>query len=225
MRISALLAAFNTERYVAAAVASMLAQTKPACEIIAVDDGSSDGTAAVLRRFGDRIRLIARPHLGAPQAFNAALAAASGDCLAFNDADDLWAPGKLAMQSARLAARPDLDAVFGAVQQFVSPDWAAGAAAPAMPPQAGINKIGMLIRRAAFYRVGPFETSFQFCEFGDWYARALRAGLRMEQHAETVGYRRLHATNTGRIHRDVARGEHLLALKRSLDARRGVRRA
>jgi glycosyltransferase involved in cell wall biosynthesis len=222
MRISALLAAFNTERYVADAVASMLAQTVPAYEIIAVDDGSSDGTAAVLRGFGERIRVLERPHLGAPQAFNAALAAASGDLLAFNDADDLWAPDKLAIQAARLDACPDLDAVFGAVQQFVSPDWTADAAA--LPPQPGISKIGMLIRRPAFDQVGPFDTTYQYCEFGDWYARALRIGLRLEQHAQTVGYRRLHANNTGRVHRDAARDEHLLALKRSLDARRGVRR-
>jgi glycosyltransferase involved in cell wall biosynthesis len=224
MKISALLAAFNTERYVAAAVTSILAQTSPAFEIIAVDDGSSDGTAAALRAFGDRIRLIELPHLGAPQAFNAALAAASGELLAFNDADDLWAPTKLATQATLLATDPDLDAVFGAVQQFVSPDWVAGAVEPTMSPQAGVNKIGMLIRRSAFERVGSFDASFQYCEFGDWYARALRVGLCVQQHSEIVGYRRLHASNTGRIHRNAARDEHLLALKRSLDARRGLRR-
>ena len=220
MKISALLAAFNTERYVAAAVTSIISQTSPAFEIIAVDDGSSDGTAAALREFCDRVRVLELPHRGAPQAFNAAIAAASGEFLAFNDADDLWAPTKLATQGALLASRPDLDAVFGAVQQFASPDWTAGASSPAMPPQAGINKIGMLIRRSAFERVGSFDTSFHYCEFGDWYARALQVGLRVEQHAEIVGYRRLHASNTGRIHRDAARDEHLLALKRSLDARR-----
>ena len=222
MKISAVLAAFNTERYVGAAITSMLSQTLPAFEIIAVDDGSSDGTVAALREFGDRVRLIELPHGGAPQAFNAAIVAASGEFLAFNDADDLWAPAKLATQAALLAACPKLDAVFGAVQQFSSPDWAADAAGSAMPPQAGVNKIGMLVRRAAFQRVGPFDTSFQYCEFGDWYARALRVGLRMEQHADIVAYRRLHASNTGRVHRDAARDEHLLALKRSLDARRRI---
>jgi glycosyltransferase involved in cell wall biosynthesis len=230
MRISALVAAFDAEPYVAAAIDSMLAQTLPACEIIAVDDGSRDGTRRVLRGYGDRIRRIELPHGGAPRALNAALAVATGEALAFNDADDLWAPDKLAVQVAALAAAPELDAVFGAVQQFVSPDWSphsiphwpGGGTAPAAP-QPGCHKIGMLIRRPAFARVGPFDTAFQYCDFGDWYARALHAGLRQLQHPEIVAFRRLHAGNTGRIHRAAVRHEHLLALKRALDTRRGIK--
>ena len=222
MRISALVAAFNTDRYVAAAIESMLAQTVRACEVIALDDGSTDNTVEVLRSFGDRIRVIEAPHRGAPAAFNAAVTAATGDVLAFNDADDLWAPEKLAIQSQHLANEPQLDAVFGAGQQFVSPDWeslenGAGMAAP----QPAIGKIGMLIRRSAFERIGKFDPAFQFVDFVDWYARAIKLGLRARTFPEIVAFRRLHASNTGRVHRAEARAEYLLSLKRSLDLRRG----
>jgi glycosyltransferase involved in cell wall biosynthesis len=218
--ISAVMAAYNAERYVAASVDSMLAQSLPPTEIIVVDDGSTDATAATLRRFGKRIRLVETPHRGGPAAFHTAVALASGDTLAFNDADDLWAPTKLAVQSAMLAEDPELDAVFGAVRQFVSPDWA-GAPALAILPQPGVSKIGMLVRRAAFLRVGSFDPSLHFMEFSDWYARALRLGLRATRHGELVAHRRLHPNNIGRVQRDEARREQLLVLKRSLDARRG----
>ena len=219
MRISALMGAYDARAYVAAAVESVLAQTLPAFEIVVVDDGSTDGTRDVLRGFGDRIRLIEAEHRGAPAAFAAAVAAASGDVLAFNDADDLWAPGKLAVQAAALAQDPGLDAVFGAVQQFVSPDWAQGIPT-AMPPQAGVSKIGMLVRRDAFLRVGSFDPSYRLMEFPDWWARAHLSGLRTAHLAEVVAYRRLHAGNAGRLRRDEARGEQPLVLKRRLDLNR-----
>ena len=220
--VSALMGAYNAERYVVAAVESVLAQTLPPSEVIVVDDGSTDGTVAALRAFGDRIKLVEAPHRGAPAAFATAVEASCGPLLAFNDADDLWAPTKLALQSQALADDPTLEAVFGEVQQFVSPDWAQ-APIPRFPPQAGVSKIGMLVRRSAFLRVGSFDASFQLNEFPDWYARALSCGLRSRQLPEIVAFRRLHAGNVGRIRRDEARDEQLLALKRRLDARRAAR--
>jgi glycosyltransferase involved in cell wall biosynthesis len=222
LRISALIASFNTDRYVAAAIESMLAQSVGACEVIAVDDGSTDRTVEVLRGFGDRIRLIEAPHRGAAAAFNAAVTAATGSVLAFNDADDLWVPEKLAIQSRHLDSDPQLDAVFGAGQQFVSPDWESPEhGAGVAPPQPGISKIGMLIRRSAFERIGQFDTGYQFLDFFDWYLRGINRGLRARTFPEIVAFRRLHAGNITRVRRAETRAEALLSLKRSLDLRRG----
>ncbi|KQT58461.1 hypothetical protein ASG52_21620 [Methylobacterium sp. Leaf456] len=220
MRISAVMGAYNAAPYVGAAVESVLAQTMPPFEIIVVDDGSTDGTGDVLRAFGDRIRLIETENRGAPTAFATAVAEASGEGLAFNDADDLWAPTKLAVQSALLAADPGIDAVFGTVQQFASPDWAEGAAFGAFPPQPGVSKIGIFVRREAFLRTGSFDPSYRLMDFPDWYARASLAGLRAAHHPDLVAHRRLHAGNVGRLRRDEARNEQLLVLKRRLDLSR-----
>jgi len=84
--------AYNAERYVRAAVDSVLAQTHPYVEIICVDDGSADATGEILESYGDRIRLIRVGNQGACAARNLALAEARGEFVQFFDADNLMYP-------------------------------------------------------------------------------------------------------------------------------------
>lgn len=87
--------------FVGDAVDCALAQTAP-CEVIVVDDGSTDGTADVLARYGDRIRVIALPHGGPSAARNAGIDAADGEFLMLLDADDLIAPNKVEAQMVEM---------------------------------------------------------------------------------------------------------------------------
>ena len=225
MKISAVMAAFNAERYVAAAIESILAQTRKADEIIVVDDGSTDRTAEVLARYADKITLLRQENRGPATAFNRGIAAASGNMLAFQDADDLWAENKLDLQSCTLAEDPDLDAVFGYIKQFVSedvpPEIARNYLVP--DPQPGISKIGMLIRRAAFDRTGGFDSNLAVLEFVDWYARAQALGIKVRVENQIVAFRRLHESNSGRLKRAEQQQETLLGLKQALDLRRKKR--
>ncbi|MGH2874414.1 MAG: glycosyltransferase family 2 protein, partial [Solirubrobacteraceae bacterium] len=109
---SVVIPAFNAAATVGSAVASALSQTRPALEVIVVDDGSDDGTARVVRELAaPQVRLVAQPHRGVSAARNAGIAAARGRLLAFLDSDDLWLPrylelaaiGLLAQQHAGLA--------------------------------------------------------------------------------------------------------------------------
>ena len=97
-RISVVIPAFNRAQCVARAVKSVLAQTFKNLEIIAVDDGSSDGTADVLKTFGDKVKLIRQPNRGVSAARNTGIRAASGNWIAFLDSDDCWHPEKLERQ-------------------------------------------------------------------------------------------------------------------------------
>ncbi|MGD9695294.1 MAG: glycosyltransferase family 2 protein [Thermoleophilia bacterium] len=104
-RVSVLMPVFNGGRYLADAVTSVLRQTHADLELIAVDDGSTDDTAAVLGRCHDpRVRVVRTEHVGVAAAGNAAIAHARGEYLARHDADDLMAPDRIARQVAYLDA-------------------------------------------------------------------------------------------------------------------------
>lgn len=217
------MAAYNAERYVAAALDSVLAQTLPADEIIVVDDGSTDGTPDVLRSYADRVRNIRQENQGPARALNAGVSAARGDALAFLDADDLWVAEKLRMQCDALSIEDELEAVFGLVRQFISPDVdpviARNYVVPT-DPQPGISKIAMLIRRGAFERVGSFNKSYKVIDFAEWYVRACALGLRSRTLPQVVALRRQHPGNIGRRKRSQEHDELLETLKHSIHLRR-----
>lgn len=100
--VSILMPTYNHERYVRAAISSVLAQTYPHWELIAVDDGSTDRTTEILRACGDpRVRVVERPHKGIhalAENYNLALELSQGELIAVLEGDDLWPPDKLEVQ-------------------------------------------------------------------------------------------------------------------------------
>jgi Glycosyl transferase family 2 len=113
--VSCVVTAYNVERFVGAAVQSALDVDWPQdrLEVIVVDDGSSDGTAAMLADFGDRIRVISQPNRGFNAAMSAGIGAASGDYIAILDGDDEWPRDKLQLQVRFLESRPGVGLVHG----------------------------------------------------------------------------------------------------------------
>jgi glycosyltransferase involved in cell wall biosynthesis len=106
MRISVVIPTYNRATIVPRAIESALSQTRPADEVIVVDDGSRDDTASTVARFGDRIRCIRQENGGVSKARNAGVLAATGDWIAFLDSDDVWIPRKLETQVRQLAQHP-----------------------------------------------------------------------------------------------------------------------
>src|SRR5215203_2881736 len=111
--VSAIIPVYNSERYLAEAIESVLVQTYPSHEIIVVDDGSIDGSAQVAKRFGSAVRYVFQRQAGVGAARNHGVELAEGRFFAFLDADDLWTKDKLQLQLAAFAADPELEAVFG----------------------------------------------------------------------------------------------------------------
>lgn len=187
-------------RYLADAVDSALGQPE-VCEVLVIDDGSSDGTAAIAQAMGDRgVRYFRQDPLGAAAARNKGVALAAGAMLAFLDADDLWLPGKLA---AELQALQDSkgDLIFTQIEEFVSLDLLAEEAATLRPHIGlleGVSIVTLLMRRADFLRVGPFDATIRTGEFLHWYARAQELGLRSHTVDQLFARRRLHLNNHGR---------------------------
>lgn len=214
--VSVVIPAYDAERYLGAAIASVLAQAVAVGEVIVVDDGSSDATAAVGAAFGPPVVCLSRVHGGIGAARNAGIERATGNMLAFLDADDLWAPGKLERQLAAFAADPGVDLVFGHAVEFRGEPPAAGDPGEHQP---GYVAGALLARREAFLRVGMFATGFRVGEFIDWYARAKELGLREVLLPDVVLYRRLHDQNTGLRARD-SRVDYTRVLRAALQRRR-----
>ena len=108
MKISVVIPAYNAEKTIGRAIESVLSQTRPADEVIVVDDGSTDVTAEVVRLYGDKVVLIQQENAGASVARNTGINAAKGNWIAFLDGDDEWLPEKLQLQLAHLQKHPDL---------------------------------------------------------------------------------------------------------------------
>jgi glycosyltransferase involved in cell wall biosynthesis len=112
--LSVIVPTYDSERYVAEAIGSARCQTLRELEIIVVDDGSTDGSAEVVRRHlvDRRVRYVRQPNQGIAAARNTGLALARGEFVAFLDADDRWLPAKAERHVAHLRAEPSLDASF-----------------------------------------------------------------------------------------------------------------
>ena len=97
--VSILIPAYNAEEWIAETLQSAVAQTWQRTEIIVVDDGSTDRTLAIARKFeSERVLVVANEHLGAAATRNKALSLSRGDYIQYLDADDLLAPDKIARQ-------------------------------------------------------------------------------------------------------------------------------
>jgi glycosyltransferase involved in cell wall biosynthesis len=108
MRISVIIPAYNAAAYIERALRSVLSQTRAADEVIVVDDGSSDNTADILKKYQNQIISIRQPNAGVSAARNTGIRAATGDWIAFLDADDEWLPEKLELQCAYHREHPDI---------------------------------------------------------------------------------------------------------------------
>jgi glycosyltransferase involved in cell wall biosynthesis len=199
-RVSVVVAVRDGERYLAEALDSILRQSTTPGEVVVVDDGSTDATPVLLERYAAHVRVVRQSGAGVAAALNRGIAIAHGTLLAFLDADDVWLPDALRCRLTRIDAADDPDAVFGRMQQFVSPELDASHVAGLHfdPTPRDVTLFGtMLVRRSAVDRVGPLDRSYTTGANIDWMSRARAIGLRTAELTDIVMRRRLHQTNLG----------------------------
>jgi len=212
MRLTIVLTVHDGERFLGEAIDSVLAQTRAVDEIIAVDDGSSDGSAGILAAY-PQIRVIPQSQSGCAVARNRGIAAATGDTVALLDQDDVWDRDKLRLQVTALDADPALGFAVCAIRNFLTPGLDA---APAWvnPRTLGVAQRGfgtgtLVLRRWAFARAGPFDPTKAPLDDSDWFVRAIDADIGYVHVNDAVVHRRIHDRNlSGSVNADSAR--HLL---------------
>lgn len=225
--VSVMIPVYNGEAYLGEAIDSVLQQDYRPIEIVVVDDGSDDGSGVVARSYGDQVRYVRQDRAGNGAARNRAVALATGELFTFLDADDRLAPGALSRLVTTLTHDQSLEAVYGHVREFVSPDLDAEALARLRPPIdriAGCLPTNMLMRRSTFLRVGAFPTHLRVGVTVDWSARADELRIRKTLLDDVLFERRLHASNNGIRERE-HRSHYLHVVKAAMDRRRALRDA
>ena len=182
--VSAVIPTFNRGPLLERAIGSVLAQTYRPVEIIVVNDGSTDDTAARVGRLDiPGLRYFhTRANAGAAAARNLGIAEARGDLIAFLDADDEWLPEKIARQVAAFAGGPQRIALIYCGAAEVSPDWPTverhpvlrGALFEKLRLRNFLRTPSVMVRRDVLDRVGGFDCGLAACEDWDLWLRIAR---------------------------------------------------
>jgi glycosyltransferase involved in cell wall biosynthesis len=191
--VSAIMAAYNAEEWIAETLASVLAQDWHPFEVIVVDDGSDDRTGELIRSF-PAVRCIQQANAGPSAARNAALELANGEFVAIFDADDLFPPERLRTQVAYLLGHPDVGGVLGRQEWLNPPDWLTRDAV--YGDLAGIPVGGSAMFRTSVLReVGGYDTALQRGEDTDLLIRLREQGIDYVVLPDVVLYRRYRPTS------------------------------
>ncbi len=217
--VGVVIPAWNAERWLGQALESVLAQEHMPVDVLVIDDGSTDATADVARRFPSPVRVIGQANAGIGASRNRGVEQVAGDVVAFLDADDLMTPASISCRMPVLAGRPEIDLVFGTVRRFSL--LADGVPVSLNEPQPAHLPGAMLVRRTALAAVGPFPMQAHVAEGLDWLLRARELALGEVTVPEQVIWRRVHGENNSLRHREQI-GEFAHALKASLDRRRAA---
>jgi glycosyltransferase involved in cell wall biosynthesis len=212
-RISVLMPVYNAERYVARAIESILAQTLGDFEFLIVDDGSKDGSRAIVERYAatdSRIKLVSRPNTGIVAALNEMIERSTGELLARMDADDVARPDRFERQVAYLDAHPEC-VMVGSRVRIIDPDGhpltilnealTHEQLDSGMLADAGqlIYHPSVVIRKRAIDQVGVYRDDFLHCEDLDLFLRLAETGrivnlpeplLDYREHMAKVGHER-----------------------------------
>jgi glycosyltransferase involved in cell wall biosynthesis len=179
-RVSVIVPVYNAERTIERTLRSVLDQQFDACEIIAVDDGSTDSSFSMLNAYHDQVTTLRQPNRGPGAARNAGAKVAAGEYLAFLDADDVWLPAKLKTSVDQLDLSSGVVAVYSDV---LCND---GHIINSMPSSPSLNDLlncesalypsAAVVRRSAFEECGGFSPEFEKNDFGEdtFFALQLR---------------------------------------------------
>jgi glycosyltransferase involved in cell wall biosynthesis len=214
--VSVIIPVHNGQAYIQAAIESVLTQDHAPVETIVVDDGSTDSSGHIARRY-PQLRYVHQANRGPAAARNAGLALARGAFITFLDHDDIAHPARVETQAGFLQRNDGVDCVLGRMEPIFDEgveraQW--------VEPAHGVYAMSAMIRAAVFERVGGFDERHRHGEDWEWLVRIRQAGLRIEILPDVLGWRRVHRSNLSRD------GDHTGAwmmerLKEGLDRRRG----
>lgn len=200
--ISVVIPVYNGEKTIGETLQSVLNQTYKNLEVVVINDGSKDSTAAIVEEFQDnRIKLCSYPNAGLAASRNRGIDQSSGDYISFTDADDVWTPEKLADQLTALKQHPDAAVAYSWTDyideqsQFLQAGTHISASGNVFAKLLEINFIesgsNVLIRRDALKTVGDFDVTLTAAEDWDMWLRLAKKYEFVAVPSVQVLYRRM----------------------------------
>jgi len=194
-RVSVIIPVYNGEKFLEEAIKSVFNQGYDNLECIVVDDGSTDGSAAIAKKFGQIIYLH-QENACVAAARNRGVQKASGDYLAFLDADDIWDLKKLATQISYMEENQDMDYSVTKHSLFLAegvrklPAWVR--TRQYKQEMVAYIPSALVVRKPVFEAVGNFDETYRIGDDSDWFLRAKDAGLKLGIVEQTLLYKRVH---------------------------------
>ncbi len=201
--VSVVMAAFNVAPYIGQAIQSVLNQTYSDLELLVVDDGATDGTAAIAEHYAardERVRVITQTNAGISAARNHGLRVATSPVIAILDSDDAWEPRYLEAQLAILDSRPEVDVVTGnawflggsrnGTPARPSPDNRPSPTLADMLADETAVFIMSVFRRRVYETIGPFDETLRTNEDYDFWLRAACKGFAFHRNDQPLGFYR-----------------------------------
>jgi GT2 family glycosyltransferase len=233
--ISVVMPVFNAGRFVAEAIQSVLDQDFEDFELVIVDDGSTDGTGAIIERFAAldaRVIPVSQHNQGIVPALDRAIGLARAPLLARMDADDVSLPGRLAAQHEHLIAHPEVAAVGGHVEIIDEAGRIVGRSFASVGPErvkreaerySPLTHAAVMMRRAAVEQVGGYRPFYRIAQDLDLWLRLLDEGYLLDNINRFVLRYRHHESSVSTIHGREQAIEVVTARASSRMRRAGVR--
>ncbi len=220
---------FNRAAFLPEALRSALAQTYPRFEVVVVDDGSTDGTAAMMEQHRDpRIRYILKEHSGGPQTRNRCIAEARGEFIVWLDSDDSIFPNTLALYAAALGRQPEVDVLYGNIlaadehlavrERWMYTDydgWKENLVADTLVENR-IPNVCTLVRKACYDRIGGYNPEFPRAHDYEFWTRLVPVATVKSVNTDVGIYRR-HEDSLSRVSKPADMSYDVTAVRAMLE--------
>ncbi len=220
---------YNRAVFIEQTLASVFRQTHSHFEIVVVDDGSTDDTAAIMKRIADpRVRYVVKEHSGGPATRNRCVAEAKGEFLVWLDSDDVMLPTTLELYAKALGEHPDVDVLYGhlqvgdeqlnVVERWNFNDyhgWTAALLADTVVENR-VPNVCTLVRKNCYARFGPYNPAFPRAHDYEFWTRLAPAAVFKSVNTDVGIYRR-HEQSLSKVRKQVDTSFEASAVKAMLE--------
>ncbi len=196
--ISVVIPVYNCEKYFSEALNSALSQNYRPIEIIVVDDGSTDNSAKIAKSYKEKVKYTYQNNSGPAAARNTGIQIATGEFIAFLDADDLWPQNKLTLQLSNFKNDLELEISMGRIKYVEIDEVRKKRSVPLLDTKDSFKYVNLgagLFKKTVFNKVGAFDEKFIFCEDLDWFLRAYEQEVSIILLDKITMFYRIHSEN------------------------------